>query len=58
MWAVCTHMFDLYVTPITLIKINILHLIENDLVDTQFLTCVPNVSNRILILALTLTASR
>ena len=36
-------MFDLYVTPITN-KINILHLTENDLDDTQFLTCVPNVT--------------
>ena len=36
-------MFDLQVTPITS-TVNILHLIENDLVDTQFLTCVPIVT--------------
>ena len=36
-------MFDLQVTPITS-TVNILQLIENDLVDTQFLTCVPNVT--------------
>ena len=36
-------MFDLYVTPFT-IKINILHLTENDLVDTQFLSCVQNLT--------------